>query len=199
MRGAVACWDSNRAQFQHDWYSSERIARLVCINSTVVPAHSRVNALITLSLLHQKQLRWDSALSTAWHVHDLVPERDERRGTALVQHSNLALERGESGAAQRGFEVVRSVARCTRVRRPALSGALGEALAQWRAAPDPVTYRAVHTRVDALRAEIQGSTQPWERVNGRLDVLHALQAIGEVELAKQEFVSLDSELAALAR
>jgi hypothetical protein len=40
--------------------------------------------------------------------------------------------------------------------------------------------------------------QPWECVNGRLDALHALQAIGEAELAKQEFFSLESQFSAPA-
>jgi hypothetical protein len=175
------------------------LARLRSINYTVVPEYSRVNALITLSVLHRKQQRWHAALRTAWQVHDLVPERDERRGTALIQLSNLALERGESGAAQRGFDVVLSFAQSTRVRRPALSGALRAALVKWRAGPDPLTQRAVQTRINELRAEVHGSTQPWECIDGRLDVVHALQAIGEAELAKQEFVSLELELAALAR
>jgi hypothetical protein len=189
---------ANCAQYLDDLQTAERLSRLVNLNHAVVPAYARVNALITLSVIHRKRGRVVAALRTAWQVHDLVPERDERRGTALVQIAQLALERGEPGAALRGFDVVLSFARTCRVRRPAQSGALAATLALWRAAPDASSRRATQTRMAALLAEVDRSDQPWERAHAHLDTIDALQEIGLTPQAERVAAAFEAELCALA-
>lgn len=190
---------ANCAQYRNDLHTAERLSRLVSVNHALVPEYARVNALITLSVIYRKQGRVPPALRTAWQVHDLVHERDERRATALVQVAHLALERGEPGAALRGFDVVLSFARTCGVRRPALSGALAATLAIWRHAPDRSLRLAVQTRISALLEGVQLCKQPWERAHGYLDALNGLHSVGQAAQAGRIAMELEKELSMLAK
>jgi hypothetical protein len=97
---------------------------------------------------------------------------------ALVELAYLALTRGETGAAQRGFSVVLSFAQTLRVRRPARSGALAVALASWRATPrDWLAREMVTTCIEALLTEVHIAAQPWESLHANLDALAAWQTL----------------------
>ncbi len=189
---------ANCAQHRGDDAAAERLSRLVCLNHRTVPEYAHVGALLTLAVLYRRNGRVAAAMRCAWRVHDLVPERDERRGSALVELSQLALARLELGAARRGFDVVLSFTQTTRVRRPAQSGALAVAVITWRSSPSAKHRQAVEQRADILLAESHDCAQPWERVHARLDVLEAMSLIGQTRKADVLAVALDLELTACA-
>lgn len=153
-----------------------------------------MNALIILAVLHRKAGRIEAALRRAWQVHDLVGERDERRGMALVEIGYLALERGQSGAALRGFEVVLSFARTTRVLRPAHSGVLAASLALWRAFA--VNAGHVEHRVAALLSSVSDGHDPWNLLHAQLDAIAAFQALGDLVQADHWIADLERKLEA---
>jgi tetratricopeptide (TPR) repeat protein len=181
IQGLAAC-----AQFRDDSVTAERFSRLVAMNHAVVPTYALVAALLTLAVMNRKRGRTEAALRYAWHAHDLVDERDERRGMALVELSHLALLRGQLGAAQRGFNVVLSFARTMRVRRPALSGLLRAALEAWRLADNrSETRNDVLHHVEALLVEAQNANEQWERLHARFDALEAYFFLGEQHQANR--------------
>jgi tetratricopeptide (TPR) repeat protein len=194
VQGLAAC-----AQFRGDLATAERLSRLVARNHAVVPIYARVAAMLTLAVIHRKRGRIDAALRCAWQAHDLVEERDERRGMALVELSNLALSRGQLGAAQRGFGVVLSFARTMRVRRPALSGLLGVAVAGWRDAGEHRTAarQDVLLRVEALLTEACDIPEPWERLHARFDALDAYHRLGVHDHAERLIGALQSDVEGL--
>jgi tetratricopeptide (TPR) repeat protein len=166
------------AHARGDRRTAERLSRLVARHHAVVPTYARVAALLTLAVLYRQQARYSAAIRCAWQAHDLVGERDERRAMALVELAYLALTRGETGAAQRGFSVVLSFAQTLRVRRPARSGALAVALASWRATPRDRLAREMVTRcIEALLTEVHNAAQPWESLHANLDALAAWQTL----------------------
>jgi tetratricopeptide (TPR) repeat protein len=171
---------ANAAQARGDVHTAERLARLVTMQHDRVPPYARVAAWLTRAVLHRQQGRLALATRCAWQAHDLVEERDERRGMALIEVSQLARAVGQLGAARRGFEVVLGFAQSLRVRRPARSGLLAVALAHWHAAStDAAAHATVVRMAEALLAEVAHAPDPWQRLHGQLDALAAYVALSQ--------------------
>ncbi|HMS03085.1 MAG TPA: hypothetical protein PKE51_08925 [Gemmatimonadaceae bacterium] len=178
--GACVQGLANAAQARGDVHTAERLTRLVTMQGDRIPHYARVAAWITRTVLHRQQGRLEAATRCAWIAHDLVEERDERRGQALVELSRLALARGQAGAARRGCEVVLGFAQTLRVRRPARSALLEALLVQWRRGPaDPSACTLVEQAAEALLVEVADAADPWERLHAQLDALEALRALAQ--------------------
>lgn len=176
--GACVQGLANAARARGDMHTAERLARLVTMQGEQVPHYARVAAWITRAVLHRQQGRLEAAARCAWIAHDLVEERDERRGQALVELSRLALAWGQAGAARRGCEVVLGFAQTLRVRRPARAGLLAAVLIEWRRAPsDPLGRAQVEQVADALLADVADTSDPWERLHAQLDALAAFRSL----------------------
>ncbi len=190
VQGLATC-----AQFRGDSVTAERLSRLVAVNHAVVPRYARVAAMLTLAVIYRKKGRIAAALRCAWHAHDLVDERDERRGMALVELSHLALSRGEFVAAQRGCSVILSFARTIRVRRPARSVVLLAALQKWRSSDRSIAVRdELLQHAQLLVDEAKNAPEQWERLHASFDALDAYLAISEHQMAHRLISDLRGEV-----